>query len=536
MTPTAAVRGAFAAACRQRGIVPPSRLRIGAAGSEFAEAGHRIEPQHLGPIHEQALADADRRAQGSWYTQLPLARTLVDLAVRRPGIVVDPACGGGVFLLAAVERLVALGLRPGDAVRSVRGADIDPGAVAVTEAALWLWSSDRGEPTVPAEDHLVALDALASPGWRPDVPAVAVVGNPPFLGQLRRRTTFSPGDRAALQRRFGSLVRAYTDPAWLFLVAATEMVEAGGAVCLVQPQSVLSARDAAPVRAHLDARAPLVDCWIGRGDEFGAAVNVCAPLLEVGADRAAIEWTAPAADSAGVPLVALADSNRTLADIARVVAGFRADYYGLVDAVDEAAADDPRPKLVTTGSIDPLVCRWGQAPTKFAKRSWERPVVDVERADTRGRSWITGQAAPKIVVATQTRVVEGTVDPHGSLVASVPALAVIPNDDHDLWRVAAMLHAPPVSAWCRRRTAGNGMSPTSMRVTGPLLGAIPLPTNHDAWTRAADLAEQLHVGRGSWEQFSVVAAAAYDIDDPDLDQWWHQQRPRRAPLDVTSPS
>ncbi|HET6663646.1 MAG TPA: N-6 DNA methylase, partial [Acidimicrobiales bacterium] len=80
------------------------------------------------------LARADRRSLGAHHTPPDLARRLVALALDGLGpdaVVVDPACGGGAFLVAAAEALTAAGADPASVVgRQVRGVDLDPLAVA----------------------------------------------------------------------------------------------------------------------------------------------------------------------------------------------------------------------------------------------------------------------------------------------------------------------------------------------------------------------------------------------------------------------
>ena len=50
-------------------------------------------------------------------------------------VVLDPACGGGAFLLAAGRALVSGGASPAEAVRGLYGVDLDPLAVDVARAA-----------------------------------------------------------------------------------------------------------------------------------------------------------------------------------------------------------------------------------------------------------------------------------------------------------------------------------------------------------------------------------------------------------------
>ncbi len=522
--PGEVLAASFARACAERGLTPDPRLDLLQGGAGEVSPLPLDGPGALGRLHEQLVGEAERSSRGAWYTPAWLAERLVDAAVGRIGLVADPSCGGGAFLLAAADRLVDLGASPADVVGSLLwGADIDLLAVAVTEAALWWWSAERGDPTV-AGARLVVGDALVDL----EMPTcTAVVGNPPFLGQLKSSTAVDDDRRRALQARWGDVVRPYTDVSWLFLVAAVDALETDGAVAMVQPQSLLAARDAGAVRAAIDAHARLDHCWIDGGGTFDAAVRVCAPLLRRTATAStANDWTGALVTARGIPAAPLR-SRRVLGDVAQIAAGFRDEYYGLVDAVrEDAGADEPARPLVTVGAIDPLRLR--TVPMRFAKRRWARPVVDPGATTVaRARRWIEIQDAPKLVVATQTKVLEAVVDEAGSLVGSVPAIVVVPHDVDDLWRLAAALHAPVVSAWMLRRTAGTALASDACKPTASALSALPLPTDDEAWTRATDLAEAIASGVDEWEAFAVAADAAYGIDDPVTRSWWLGRLPIR---------
>ena len=49
-----------------------------------------------------------------------------------PALVIDPTCGGGAFLLAAADRLVAMGLEPAEAATRLAGMDLDASAIEAT--------------------------------------------------------------------------------------------------------------------------------------------------------------------------------------------------------------------------------------------------------------------------------------------------------------------------------------------------------------------------------------------------------------------
>ena len=515
----ATVAAAFVAAVGREGLRPDDRLRLlrDVGSSVTVEVIHIREPADLGRLHEALVSDADRTSRGAWYTPGWLADDLVRRVVDRHGPVVDPACGGGVFLLAAAAYLLP-GRTPAGAVGELWGYDIDPLAVAVAEAALWWWSARLGDPAVAGRQLRVG-DALVAAELPP---AAAVVGNPPVLGQLRTSTASTAERRRVLRERFGDALRPYTDDAWLFLLAAVEATRPGGRIALVQPVSVLAARDAGPVRAAVDQRAALLDVWIDQKGAFDAAVEVCAPILERRPTAARNDWSGPLAAARGVPGVALAEGS-TLGDHSTIVAGFRDEYYGLVDAVSE---DGDGPRLVTSGAIDPLRHRT-DVPVRFAKHRWSRPTVDATATAGRARRWLDAQAGPKLIVATQTRVVEALPDRDGRLVASVPAIVVRPHDAADLWHLAAALHAPAVSAWMLRRGAGTALSSDACKPTAALLAAVPLPTDPEAWEEAARLARDLADGGADWAGFGRVADLAYGVADPALTDWWLARLPLR---------
>ena len=72
------------------------------------------------------------------------------------------------------------------------------------------------------------------------------------------------------------------------------------------------------------------------------------------------------------------------------------------------------------------------------------------------RTWFEALLRPKVVVATQTKVLEAAADVRGEVVPSVPVISVVPHDERRLWHLLAVLLAPPVSAWSIRQWGGRG--------------------------------------------------------------------------------
>ncbi len=507
---------------RLAGIGPPAgpsaESPAGAAPSGddgAAPAGDvdAIDPAAVvGAALESATDEDRRRAQGLHVTPRWLADDLVAHALPPPPArgasepvdrtVCDPACGGGAFLLAAARRLHALGLDRRHVVRHLLwGADIDPVGLAAAEAALALWAGEA-----PPPGRLVVADPLRTgPAVWPALPDGgfgAVVGNPPFQNQLGRATARSDAVRRDLRARYGDAVRAYTDTAWLFLLLGCELDRPGGRAVLVQPQSVVAARDASAVREAVGSRADLRDLWLDDGRVFTAAVRVCAPVLERRADAPDPSPDAgPAAGSGPAPgpgprhcrssISPTSARSDTLGERAGVLAGFRDQYYGLAGAVcerDELPAGVPAAPLVTSGALDWAACAWGERPVRYARRRWVAPVVDpglLAGTPPVARRWVARTAAPKIVVATQTRVVEAAVDTDGTWVPSVPALAVVPHDPGDVWLLAAAVLSPAATAWLAHRAVGTALDRAALKVAKPDLAALPLPADGTAWATAA---------------------------------------------------
>ena len=586
------------------GRPPPPAAAAGRDGRRGGDAGETVaveadDVDDVAAALEAATDPGARRANGLHVTPRWAADHLVGLALDPdgppPAAVCDPACGGGAFLVAAARALHARGV-PRDEIVCERlwGADIDEVGLAAAEAALALWSGGA----VPPPGRLVVGDPLRrGPAVWPELPPGGVdlvVGNPPFQNQLGRATARAADDRRRLRERFGAALRPYTDTAWLFLLLGCELARVGGRVALVQPDSLVAARDAAAVRDAVDQAAELLDLWVDERPVFAAAVRVCAPVLRVdrppplpapgpgpaddgsagdgpagdgarpdGRRQVWSRWHDLLADGIGVPRADLDTAGGRLGDRADAAAGFRDEYYGLAALTSEAGPAGPGPgevPLVTAGVIDWGRSAWGERPTRFAKRSWAAPVVDLARLEAEGapavRRWRARTDRPKILVATQTRVVEPVVDEGGGWIPSVPVIAVVPHDPADLWPLAAALAAPAATAWLLRRAPGAALSRRALKIAGPDLAGLPLPTDAAAWAAATaafralvaapvgsapevpgaseaapgpvpEAAEASGASGGpgaadAFEAFVAAAAAAYGSPDT-LVSWWRDR-------------
>ena len=498
-----------------RGVTLPGDLRLWTLAGGRPEATPRDgEPEELGELLEHATRGRQRRRLGAHFTPRALARELVARALDGHGRpeVGDPACGGGAVLLAAARHLASRGQRPADVVRRLWGCDVDPLAVATTEAALTLWAG-----AAPEAHRFEVRDSLveAVPWPALDV----VVGNPPFLTPRATATGRSSDRTRVLRQRFGDAVGPYTDAAALFLLLGCGLVRPGGTVALIQPTSVLTNRDAAGVRAAVERTAHVREVHLPDGRAFEAAVDVCVPILDVcaasrphGGAEPAQTWGGCLASARGVPAVDLPTGSR-LEDEAEVLAPFRTEYYGTVPHVHEEAHLPGGMPLLTTGLVDLGGLAWGERPARVGRRTWSRPVVDLGALEGRAASWVERTAGPKVVVATQTKVLEAAVDEDGRYVAGVPLVVVRPAPDR-VWHAAAAVSAPAVCAWLLQRAAGSGLSPSSVRVSAPQLRSMPLPGDRSAWDDGAEAFRARDL-----EGYVEAMRRAYSVE-PHVGAWW----------------
>ncbi len=519
----------------------------------------RCQPELIGQVWEYLLAPQDRRGRGAHFTPAAVSHEVTAMALRRRGelssgtetpTIWDPSAGGGAFLLAACRQLLTQGYGHVELVERCFASDIDDGALDACDAALELWSGGSARPKRRCMDTL--LDPVA------DWPVVfdIVLGNPPFLGQLASDTARS-GDRAVqLGDRYADVSTAYLDEAGLFLYLAQQRIGADGVAALVLPASLLGASDAEALRRAVGTHGSLAGLWLEEAQSFAAAVDVVAVVVDrsdretttVVSPRGTVEvkppdarsWAPLLAAADGVPLVTLT-GRETVGTHAQVTAGFRQHFYGIQGAVSESPEDGqaPGPRLLTAGAIDPLMERWGSAPITFNGQRWLRPTLNVDDIeDPAVAAWFRARMVPKILLASQTAVVELIVDGEGDRVPSVPVLSLEPDDPGQLWHLAAALSAPAVCAHLVSQAAGTGLSRRAIRVRASELLRVPLPQNADDWNRGATAAKAVQAASASGDSRGYVDGlrilgrsmdAAYGVG-PEVGSWWWKRL--RLPSDL----
>lgn len=406
------------------------------------------------------LAAADRTRLGAWYTPPALVDVLIEHALdpvldrATPGqrlVIVDPACGTGNILRVAAAALERRGWSSEAAQQCLVGLDIDLEALAVSRC------------------HLPAANLTVADGASYELAADVVVGNPPFLSQMRRRTARASGGHG------------YADTAAIFLAHWCGQLRPGGRLAMVQPMSMLAAHDAGVLRRAVTDRASVEQIIAQTRAVFDAAVHTVVVVVDASRPDASDlphrpTWSHLIAGQFGAAVPDMSGNEPLLGSIANATADFRDQFYGLVGSVSDSGDGPP---LITSGLIGVGTHRWGERPVKFARGHYQAPRVDVDRLSAAMQQWAQRRLVPKVLVATQSKRLHAVADREGAWLPSVPVITVTPNNPGDIGvldRIEAALLHPRATEWARATYLGAGLHPTAIKLSARQLLRMPLFT------------------------------------------------------------
>jgi tRNA1(Val) A37 N6-methylase TrmN6 len=228
-------------------------------------------------VHAPAADDLlARKARGAFFTPPGIAHFLADWAIAKnpTARVLDPTCGDGVFLLAAGERLRALG-SPRDAIgQLLTGVDVHGSSLDQARSHL---HEDRLHAELVCSDffHQPPPNQLDSElGWQD-----AVVGNPPFVryqeyGVEARKRAAS----AALAQ--GVPLNGLASSWAPLLVHASAFLKPEGRLAMVLPAELLTVTYAEPIRRWLRRRFRKVSLVMFEDLQFDAEEQVVLLVAE----------------------------------------------------------------------------------------------------------------------------------------------------------------------------------------------------------------------------------------------------------------
>ncbi|MGX7347042.1 HsdM family class I SAM-dependent methyltransferase [Acetobacter pasteurianus] len=256
IVPGFALSGPFVA---MRGRLDATARQLAQSIGQEAKALPLLEGCHfLTSLYTALLPRRERSALGAFYTPPALTHRLLDLAGEggldwSSARVLDPASGGGAFLLEAATRmrraldgsepaliLAQLGTR-------LSGFELDPHAAGLSQAALEVLLSDLSAASgrkVPV--FVKVCDTLEeTPAAQFDL----VVGNPPY-----GRVTLTAAQRSRYARGLYGHANLYG----VFTDIALRWARPGGMIAYLTPTSVLGGQYYTALRRLLAAEAPPV--------------------------------------------------------------------------------------------------------------------------------------------------------------------------------------------------------------------------------------------------------------------------------------
>lgn len=561
--------------------------------------------------HDAATSGSTRARLGAVYTPASLAHRLTRDAWTRltqsphnagtsaPIHVLDPSCGSGRFLIASL-RVAHASSSP---LPILHGVDIDPCAVFLTRLLLLTHPLFNPHGPTRQDPSAMAITDLCARIRRTDALSLAltpasfdlVLGNPPFLNQLERASARNAESSRVLSASTQGVIKGYADTANAFLHRAITLTRPGGITCMIQPLSVLGARDARPLRAWSSRAATLESIWVGDTHAFAASVHACAltlrrtpinpasptpsptphsitlsrgfPPKRVARVRAtpATRWSVLASRACGVPNLALPPRLPTLNSWLQATADFRDVYYALRDVIVEApsqnrATSPAGPTLVpilNTGLIELAAATWSMTPARLFRARWMRPAFDLAHAQQHPSlsRVLPLRLQPKIILATQTRIIEAFVDDLGTWMPTTPLISLTPRPNApDLFIIAAALCSPVSTLVAARRTFGTSLTPRAIKLAARQALDLPIPSNAASLALAADAlraASRAHarlraIGDATAQSqathdlgseydiairnYAHHATAAYDLTPADQGRilnWWHARRTAR---------
>lgn len=234
----------------------PVEQMAGAIGRDAATLPVEEALYTLTGLYTALLDGRERSAMGAFYTPPALAGRLLDLAAEQ-GVdwtaarVLDPASGGGAFLLPAAQRIEAalFGTDPAFVLSQIGsrllGLELDPYAAWFGQAALELQLADLATlARRPVPIMVRVADTLEE---EPNENFDLVVGNPPY-----GRVALTPEQRRRYQRSLYGHANLYG----VFTDIAVRWTKPGGTIAYLTPTSVLGGHYYAALRELLAKEAP----------------------------------------------------------------------------------------------------------------------------------------------------------------------------------------------------------------------------------------------------------------------------------------
>ena len=490
----------------------------------------------LALVYEQSLAKTgqmkSRKSGGIYYTPQPIVDYVVrstvgsQLSTAIIPQILDPSCGGGIFLVSAYEYLLdnrlARTIDNKNILSYIHGVDIDPTGVAITQISLWLKSIEKCgiadqrnliwqqlKTNIRCGNAVVdsGIDAIGF-SWQRAFPKILanggfdlVVGNPPYM-DAELMSTDCPNWRTYCAQHYQTATGNW-DLFCIFIEKALQLCRLGGLTSLVVPNKLLSAdyatatrqlliqtsqlqsiRDYSNIAVFRASVYPIV--YITRKTERPQGVRLTYEKMVTIEQPGEKHWmqiehpTQPWLVTDSELMQRLGHLPKLGSIVAVSGAATVAEAYALKDLIQNCPAPQSGDlRLVNSGTIDRYRSLWGQKRLRYLGQTYQHPIVSADQLVQLPPKRLRQARQPKIIVAGMSQRLECLFDHTGEILAGkstsvIGSVVMGQVNTVDLRYLLGLLNSRLLSFYLLSRFSGNQLQGGYLRIGPPQLRQLPI--------------------------------------------------------------
>lgn len=227
------------------------------AAKEFEKAGMPTDLEAVAEFFQFLLEEDVKQENGIVFTPRYIADYIVSsafgdsIAKKKNPRVIDPACGSGIFLAAAAEKLMCLTEKPIDDIirENIFGIDIVDENCRHCELILRLLSAKHGGNFQKIKPNVICADSLKT-DWNTTFgvdPFDYIIGNPPYVNphDMKRKTA------EYLKKNYAVTENGVFNIFYAFIEKGMKELDPTGILSFIVPNNFLTIKTAARLRGFL---------------------------------------------------------------------------------------------------------------------------------------------------------------------------------------------------------------------------------------------------------------------------------------------
>ncbi len=252
----------------------------------------------LGELYDQFTTNNEKKLLGQVYTPKDVVEEMITSSLREEDIITNPymkvidiACGGGYFLIAAFHRIKEIIIMNYDEIilnepnvkgelkcgidmfivkNNIWGLEIDEFSVYMTRFSLCL----LGETT---ETNIFKMDTLLDDDSRLiDASFGLVVTNPPYIGHKKLEKLY----RSCLALRYSDVFSDKGDISYCFFKRAYELLEYDGRLCFITSRYFLESLSAKELRRFINTNFTIEKIMDFHGENIFKGIGISPAIIE----------------------------------------------------------------------------------------------------------------------------------------------------------------------------------------------------------------------------------------------------------------